>query len=139
MTGKSNKTVNRIIQAYRKKAASATLHINGTLVQRLLLRTPTSSTPRRQAPSVLPERSVRPLECLQARNNKTTASGRKPRLSLPNKTARLNFAKELVSWTTDASKTVLFSDESTFTTRWHQKQRVWRPAMPASTPSTCKK
>ncbi|KAH6941760.1 hypothetical protein HPB50_023566 [Hyalomma asiaticum] len=47
MTGRSNRTVNHIIQAYKKKAASATLHINGTLVQRLLLRTPTSSTPRR--------------------------------------------------------------------------------------------
>ncbi|KAH6932502.1 hypothetical protein HPB50_006447 [Hyalomma asiaticum] len=100
MTRRSNKTVNRTIQLIGKKAASATLHINGTLVQRLLLRTPTSSMPRRQAPSVLPERSVPPLEYLQAQH---------------------------VSCTMDDWKTVLFSDESTFTTRWDQKRRVWRP------------
>ncbi|KAL3217429.1 hypothetical protein MRX96_032382 [Rhipicephalus microplus] len=37
------------------------------------------------------------------------------------------FAKEHGSWSTDDWKTVLFSDESTFTRRWDQKQRVWHP------------
>ncbi|KAH7979283.1 hypothetical protein HPB49_008956 [Dermacentor silvarum] len=41
-----------------------------------------------------------------------------------NETVRLNFTTEYVSWTTDDCKTVHFPDESPFTTRWDQKQRL---------------
>lgn len=52
---------------------------------------------------------------------------RKPLLSAINKSKRLAFAEEHVSWTVDDWRMVLFSDESTFTTRWDQRQRIWRP------------
>ncbi|KAH9376044.1 hypothetical protein HPB48_018170 [Haemaphysalis longicornis] len=59
---------------------------------------------------------------LAERKLKSHVAAQKPRLSVSNKTARLNFATEHASWTMDDWKTVLFSDESTFTTRWDQKQ-----------------
>ncbi|KAG0433923.1 hypothetical protein HPB47_019474 [Ixodes persulcatus] len=51
---------------------------------------------------------------------------RKPLLSAINKSKRLAFAEEHVSWTVDDWRMVLFSDESTITTRWDQRQRIWR-------------
>ncbi|KAM7290631.1 putative nuclease HARBI1 isoform X1 [Ixodes scapularis] len=52
---------------------------------------------------------------------------RKPLLSAINKSKRLAFAEEHVSWTVDDWRMVLFSDESTFTTKRGQRQRIWRP------------
>lgn len=51
---------------------------------------------------------------------------RKPKLSHANKLARLLFAEEPESWTAEDWGCVLFTDESTFSTRWDQRQRIWR-------------
>ena len=40
--------------------------------------------------------------------------------------ARLNWAKEHVTWTLDQWRLVLWSDESPFVLRYNRKQRIWR-------------
>ncbi|KAH9364957.1 hypothetical protein HPB48_012965 [Haemaphysalis longicornis] len=42
-------------------------------------------------------------------------------------TVKRRFASEHSTWSVDDWKQVLFSDESTFTTIWDQKRRIWRP------------
>ncbi|KAH7982801.1 hypothetical protein HPB52_007194 [Rhipicephalus sanguineus] len=53
-------------------------------------------------------------------------AAKKPLLSGQNKIARLRFANDHRSWSVCDWKSVVFSDESTFSTRWDQQQRVWR-------------
>ncbi|KAH6948725.1 hypothetical protein HPB50_026026 [Hyalomma asiaticum] len=53
-------------------------------------------------------------------------AAKKPLLSGQNKIARLRFAIDHRSWSVDDWKSVIFSDESAFSTRWDQQQRVWR-------------
>lgn len=53
-------------------------------------------------------------------------AAQKPLLTESNKEARLRFATEHASWTADDWGRVVFSDESTFTTRQDQRVRVWR-------------
>ncbi|KAL1416963.1 hypothetical protein MTO96_027355 [Rhipicephalus appendiculatus] len=135
MTGRSNKTVNRIIQAYRKEGRisdaphkrhprATTAALDADILD--AAKASPFSTAREIGAAARVSSSASTLKRRLA-EGKNHVAAQKPRLSLSNKTARLNFAKEHVSWTTDDWKTVLFSDESTFTTRWDQKQRVWRP------------
>ncbi|KAK8787356.1 hypothetical protein V5799_022868 [Amblyomma americanum] len=42
------------------------------------------------------------------------------------KRANLDFTREHVQWGNTEWSAVIFSDESTFVTRWDQRQRVWR-------------
>ncbi|KAH9360292.1 hypothetical protein HPB48_005744 [Haemaphysalis longicornis] len=51
---------------------------------------------------------------------------RKPKLSEANKLARLLFAEDHATWTAEDWSCVLFTDESTFSSRWDQRQRIWR-------------
>ncbi|KAH9374826.1 hypothetical protein HPB48_017659 [Haemaphysalis longicornis] len=51
---------------------------------------------------------------------------RKPKLSEANKLARLLFAEDHATWTAERLSCVLFTDESTFLSRWDQRQRIWR-------------
>ncbi|KAH6946559.1 hypothetical protein HPB50_013974 [Hyalomma asiaticum] len=50
----------------------------------------------------------------------------KPGHSEANKLARLGYAQEHAAWTVDDWRCVIFTDESTFSTRWDQRQRIWR-------------
>lgn len=137
MTGRSNKTVNRIIQAYKKEGrisdAPHKRHPRATTAAQdadILDAAKASpfSTAREIGAAAGVSASASTIKRRLAEGKlKSHVAAQKPRLSLSNRTARLNFAKEHVSWTTDDWKTVLFSDESTFTTRWDQKRRVWRP------------
>jgi transposase len=51
---------------------------------------------------------------------------KKPFISDINRSARLKWAKEHVTWTLDQWKRVLWSDESPFVLRYNRKQRIWR-------------
>ncbi|KAH9378311.1 hypothetical protein HPB48_003998 [Haemaphysalis longicornis] len=137
MTGRSNKTVNRIIQAYRDEGrisdAPHKRHPRATsAAQDVAIRDAAKASPFSTAKEIGAAAGVSASVStikrrLEERKLKSHVAAQKPRLSVSNKTARLNFATEHASWTMDDWKTVLFSDESTFTTRWEQKQRVWRP------------
>lgn len=54
-------------------------------------------------------------------------AAQKPVLSETNRQDRLRFASDHKAWTGDDCARVMFSDESTFTTRWDQRLRVWLP------------
>ncbi|KAH7973167.1 hypothetical protein HPB52_022173 [Rhipicephalus sanguineus] len=116
MTGKSNKTVNRIIQAYRKEGRIGDAPHKGR---------PRATTAAQDA-DILDAAKGSPFSTAReigaAAGVSTSASTIKRRLAEgklkshntspgPRATGKLDF----------------FSDESTFTTRWDQNQRVWRP------------
>ncbi|KAH6942154.1 hypothetical protein HPB50_001501 [Hyalomma asiaticum] len=67
MTGRSNKTVNRIIEAYRKEGRISDAPHKGHPRATTAAQDADILDAAKASPSVLPERSVRPLECLQAR------------------------------------------------------------------------
>ncbi|KAH6928301.1 hypothetical protein HPB50_014110 [Hyalomma asiaticum] len=50
----------------------------------------------------------------------------KPFVSSRNRVKRLLFAQEHRSWTVEEWRNVIFTDESTFTSKWDQQQRTWR-------------
>ncbi|KAH6925737.1 hypothetical protein HPB50_009273 [Hyalomma asiaticum] len=47
-------------------------------------------------------------------------------VSSRNRVKRLLFAQEHRSWTVEEWRNVIFTDESTFTSKWDQQQRTWR-------------
>ncbi|KAH7984580.1 hypothetical protein HPB52_022854 [Rhipicephalus sanguineus] len=54
-------------------------------------------------------------------------AAQKPCLSDSQLQERIMFATAMKDWTTEKWGDVIFSDESTFSTRWDQRKRVWRP------------
>ncbi|KAH7977932.1 hypothetical protein HPB49_003986 [Dermacentor silvarum] len=79
-------------------------------------------------------------QCFQLTASKTTVKRRlaeaglksrmaaqKPLLTNVNKSKRLSFAQRHEAWSADDWGRVVFSDECTFTTKWDQRARVWRP------------
>lgn len=50
----------------------------------------------------------------------------RPLLTQNHKRVRLEFATRHLSWTVDDWMNVVFTDESTFTSKWDQQRRVWR-------------
>ncbi|KAH7977694.1 hypothetical protein HPB49_003189 [Dermacentor silvarum] len=95
MMRRSNKTLNRIIQAYRDEGRI-------------------SDTPHKRHPrATTAAQDMDILDAAQANPFSTAkeisaGAGLSPRLSEANETARLNFATEYVSWTTDDWKTPFF-------------------------------
>lgn len=55
------------------------------------------------------------------------AAAQKPFLPERQRQPRLDFALNHQRWNEEEWKNVVFSDESTFCTRWDQQRRVWRP------------
>ncbi|KAH7932389.1 hypothetical protein HPB52_024659 [Rhipicephalus sanguineus] len=56
-----------------------------------------------------------------------SVAAQKPHLTTKQRGERLNFARAFEHWTAEEWREVIFTDESTFSTRWDQQQRVWRP------------
>lgn len=54
-------------------------------------------------------------------------AAQKPHLTTKQREERLNFARAFEQWTAEEWREVIFTDESTFSTRWDQQQRLWRP------------
>lgn len=54
-------------------------------------------------------------------------AARKPLLSDNHKNCRLQFATTHRDWTAEEWGNVMFTDESTFSTRGHERLKVWRP------------
>lgn len=63
---------------------------------------------------------------LYAAGLKSRVACQRPRLNESEKRARLEFATEHLSWQQEDWREVVFSDESTFVTKWDQQRRVWR-------------
>ncbi|KAH7955934.1 hypothetical protein HPB52_005159 [Rhipicephalus sanguineus] len=54
-------------------------------------------------------------------------AAQKPHLTERQRQLRLEFARAVEDWTKDEWHEVIFTDEATFSTRWDQQRRVWRP------------
>lgn len=138
LTGRSRTCVSRIIQAYRDD--------QGRLVdaersgrpkvtseeQELLIVAAAVADPFLSAKEIRQELSLN-VSCETIRRRLKEAglgscvAAQKPHLTDRQRLERLEFARAVEQWTTDEWKEVIFTDESTFSTRWDQQRRVWRP------------
>lgn len=150
MSGRSNKTVNRIIQAYRdegrisdaphKRHPRATSAAHDVAILDAAKASPFSTAKEIGAAAGV-SASVSTIKRRLAEGKlKSHVAAQKLRLSVSNKTARLNFATEHVSWTTDDWKTVFFFLMSLRSQHAGTKSNVCGAlSTPATTPFTCKK
>ncbi|KAH7984306.1 hypothetical protein HPB52_019152 [Rhipicephalus sanguineus] len=54
-------------------------------------------------------------------------AAQKPHITDRQRSMRLQFARSVQTWGSEEWGEVVFSDESTFSSRWDQERRVWRP------------
>lgn len=64
---------------------------------------------------------------LQVAGVRSCVAAQKPHLTDKQRQARLDFARAVEQWSAEDWGEVVFTDESTFSTRWDQQRRVWRP------------
>ncbi|XP_077486466.1 uncharacterized protein LOC144097693 [Amblyomma americanum] len=137
LTGCQLKTVNRTVQAYRDegriKDAPLKRRPRATLIdQDLQIVAAVNEKPFQSAKDVRSTLGLEHISDSTVRRRPREAAVRiriaaqKPLLTVANKTARLKFAVDHRSWRVEDWKCVIFSDESTFSTRWDQQKRVWR-------------
>lgn len=137
-TGRSMTAVNRIIQAYREE--------NGRIgdaprsgrprctseEQDLLIIAAITDDPFQTAREIRDNVSLDISEAtIRRRLNEAGLSGciaaQKPVITERQRVQRLAFARAHEAWGVDDWGEVVFSDESTFSSRWDQQRRVWRP------------
>lgn len=63
---------------------------------------------------------------LRAAGLKSHVAARKPLLTSEHRRKRLDFVHQHEHWRAEDWQQVTFSDESTFTSCWNQRLRVWR-------------
>lgn len=137
VTNRPLKTVNRIIQAYRKdrrikdaprKARPKVTTEDEDMAIVLAANDFPASTAQEikqiAGVSAVSDKTVK--RRLHSAGLKSRIAVQKPIVSAANKDRRLVFAREHEHWN-EEWKNVVFTDESTFSTRWDQRQRVWRP------------
>ncbi|KAH6948092.1 hypothetical protein HPB50_022817 [Hyalomma asiaticum] len=131
------KTVNRIVQAFKKerrvkdaphrrRPRATTADEDRALIAAVVVR------PQTTVREALRELGIKACETTAKRRLAEAAlrkrvACRKPLIRKTNQTKRLQFARDHENWTTSDWENVVFTDESSFTTRWDQRQRVWRP------------
>ncbi|KAM7307395.1 putative transposable element tc1 transposase [Ixodes scapularis] len=137
LTGRSIATVNRIIQAYRDKRrledASHRRRPRVTTEKKdLQLVAAVAAIPFQSAREVLDTLGIDASARTERRRFaeaglSSRRAAQKPLLSESNIRDRLQFAGSTKSGRGTTRGKVMFSDESTFTTQWNQRLRVWRP------------
>lgn len=135
-TGRPLSTVNRIIQAYRdeRRLADAVraprsrvtdenddLRIVGAASDNGFQ---SSSDIRKELGLLVSTKTIQ--RRLREAGLHSHIAAQKPLLTARHKQQRLAFAQDHEAWESRWDQ-VAFSDESTFSTRWDQQRRVWRP------------
>ncbi|KAH6926335.1 hypothetical protein HPB50_017323 [Hyalomma asiaticum] len=131
------KTVNRIVQAFKKerrvkdaqhrrRPRATTADEDRALIAAVVVR------PQTTVREALRELGIKACETTAKRRLAEAAlrkrvACRKPLIRKTNQTKQLEFARDHEIWTTSDWENVVFTDESSCTTRWDQRQRVWRP------------
>ncbi|KAH7951116.1 hypothetical protein HPB52_004747 [Rhipicephalus sanguineus] len=64
-------------------------------------------------------------------------AAQKPHLTERQRQLRLEFARAVEDWTENEWHEVIFTDDATFSTRWDQQRRVWRPMNCRYVPHYC--
>ncbi|KAG0426015.1 hypothetical protein HPB47_026834 [Ixodes persulcatus] len=136
LTGRPLSSINRIVKAFRDEQrlenlsrgsrSKATTDDEDRMIVAAAVDDPTLTAKEIQAELNL-QVSVKTIRNrLHEAGLRNRVPPRKPLLSAVNRQKRLQFAQEHASWSPADWENVLFSDESTFTTRWDQRQRIWR-------------
>ncbi|KAH9365241.1 hypothetical protein HPB48_018531 [Haemaphysalis longicornis] len=134
LTGQSTNKVNRIIQAYRNEGRICDAphdrrpRVTSAIEDKVLVAVAYANsfgTAQHHAQLAGVSASLTTVKRKLAEAGlRSRVAVQKPLLSDDNKAARLRFASEHSIWSVDDRKQAVFSDESTFTTRWDQKRRV---------------
>ncbi|KAL1480453.1 hypothetical protein MTO96_034716 [Rhipicephalus appendiculatus] len=136
MTGRPRSSVNRIVEAFRPEARltnlphghrpKVTTDSDDERVAEAARRNPklTDKEMRNDLGLVASAQVVR--ERLRMSGLRSRVAAKKPFVSSENKIKRLLFAQEHQSGRVEEWQNVIFSDESTFTSKWDQQQRTWR-------------
>lgn len=137
-TGRSLGAVNRIIQAYRDedgriedahrsgRPRSSSEEVDQLIVAAAVVDPFQNAREIKHALQIdLSESSIR--RRLQEAGLGSCISAQKPYLTDRQKLQRLNFARAHEQWSVTDWGEVVFTDESTFSSRWDQQRRVWRP------------
>ncbi|KAH9367252.1 hypothetical protein HPB48_002318 [Haemaphysalis longicornis] len=137
LTGRSTNTVNGIIQAYRNEGRicddphdrrpRVTSAIEDEVLVAAAYTNPFGTELRHAQLAGLSQSLGTVKRMLAEARLRRRVAVQKPVLSDDNKAVRLRFVAEHSTWSVDDYKQVVFCDESTFTTRWDQRRRVWRP------------
>ncbi|KAH9373102.1 hypothetical protein HPB48_003948 [Haemaphysalis longicornis] len=135
-TGRPLCTVNRILQAFRDQGRIKNLPRGRrpratTSEQDMLIVAVTALKPSLTSKQIKCELDLsastktvrRRFYDVRLRN---CVSARKPTLSEANKLARLLFPDDHTTWTAEDWSCVLFTNDSTFSSRLDQRQRIWR-------------
>lgn len=130
------KTVNRIIQAYkyegriqdapRAPRPKATTDDEDALIVAAAVRNPFLPAPAIREDLDLDVSDTTVRRRLRTAGLRSRVAAQKPLLTAANKDARRQFAELHEAWTSEEWGRVIFSDESTFSTRQDQRLRVWR-------------
>lgn len=136
-TGRSKTAVSRIIRAFRDEGRVADAQRSGRPrvtqnVEDELIVAAVVTDPFLNAREIRDELSLEVSTPTIRRRLKEAGlsncvAAKKPFLTGRQCQQRLQFAQEHQDWSQEEWGTVIFSDESTFCTRWDQQQRVWRP------------
>ncbi|KAH6922278.1 hypothetical protein HPB50_011940 [Hyalomma asiaticum] len=136
MTGRSRSSVNRIVKAFSTEARltnlprghrpKVTTDSDDDRIVEAARRNPkmTAKEIRKDLGLAASTQIVR--ERLHVGGLRSRVAAMKPFVSSRNRVKRLLFAQEHRSWTVEEWRNVIFTDESTFTSKWDQQQRTWR-------------
>lgn len=136
LTGRPLKTVNCIIQAYRKEGRICDAphrrqpQATTEQVDQLLIAA-VSDDPFQTAKDILRNTSIQVhpstvRNCLKEAGLRSHMAAQKPVLTEGHKATRLRFAHAHATWMAKDWEKVISSDESSFSTRQDQRKRVWQ-------------
>lgn len=136
-TNRSRTAVNRIIQAFRDDGRFTDMERSGRpratteeedrLITAAIVADPFQSAEDIREALSLTVSSETVRRRLSELGLQSFVAAQKPCLSDSQLKERLMFATAMKDWTTEKWGDVIFSDESTFSTRWDQRKPVWRP------------